>query len=424
MPVYPLSKLYNSTNGRRSPLFTASLAAGSFFLGAALYRWWSAFHEVHEDEELFVEVPKSPLLSSTPWAPVGDSHRGPKDSFGFESLRGTGVLTQEERKEALRLARELLGLPANDEDSGEMESTSSEDTDVSLNYHIALELERDIRDDLTQELVQGEAAKAVVQGRMLQRKDLERLLSLTIDYFEMSKEREELRRRRASRRLEAPKDGGAGGVCSNGLDGSGYHLAGGTDGKNLYLSRMRPMDANTAYADLFSRSEELERRLRAPTDSHWEERMEMDWDGDDEVDLMAYLEQDDSAGYRNRSEARMGAKLQRDLRMLDDDCVSDGDFQEDEADDTDDEVARADFERMLLDKLSLLAANIGPRGKRMFSTVSSGVRARGTGSRLVGEVEGHVGGDASAGRHAVAEHSDSGSDWITEDDTDTECTED
>ncbi|AAZ10385.1 uncharacterized protein TEOVI_000026200 [Trypanosoma equiperdum] len=359
--VYPFSKQPDHFRERRSLLLPLSLVAGSLFFGVRLYKWWSEYRESMEDEQLFGETSASPLLSLDGGFPpkVQSQTLSAREGSGFEC--SSGVLTQEERGEALRLARMLLGeTPISDSSSlGSGESSDSGVTDVSLNYQIAVELEREARDSLTEAVVQGEVARAAARGRPLTLADYSTVLPLVVEYLEVSMDREELRARRAAKRLVDQQNGGLRFSSGAGRHGPDDFFINDVDEISRRVAQMRSADISKACADLFSRSEEMDRLLRAPANNRWDDCMEMDWGGDDEADLMAYLDQDDSAGYANRAEARVGAQLQRDLRTFDDEEMYDDDAQEEESEDLDDELEKADFERMLLSKLYLLAESVG-----------------------------------------------------------------
>ncbi|ESL10386.1 hypothetical protein TRSC58_01883 [Trypanosoma rangeli SC58] len=346
-----------NAGARRGAIYAVSAALSSAFVAWAVHKWWKQRYRETGDEGIFDDIEESPLFDpdvvfpakSTVAARTFDTRTG---------VGGTGLVSIAEREEALRMARHLVSQLCGEEDDAakgsERSASSDKETNVSLNYRIATELEREARDGLVAMVVHGELLKMQAQGKGIDPDECEKVLRKLVEYFDISNEREKLRGRRIA-------------LHQAGATSTDFSWVN-TDGYNDRIAQ-HMANINEAYGDFFSREGELERRLRAPEEGV-KERFEVGWGGDDDddddADFMDYLDEDDAAGYGSRMEFRMGAAGRENLRIMDVDRgmlyggeEDDGEFEEEE--DSDDVDEKAGFERMLLDKLRQLAASIGER---------------------------------------------------------------
>ncbi|KAH9599023.1 hypothetical protein LSM04_005986 [Trypanosoma melophagium] len=359
-------------NSRQGTISVLVAAVGSTVLTLAVYTWWKKHSEAEEDDGMF-DVKNSILFDPDVKFPektaVGPVSYGP-------GTPDEGAVSTEERDNALNLARKMLsqlqGVKYDVEEKAEAEDGSdSEETNVSLNYHIATELEKEARDSLVEAVVQSEVLKVEGQGKMLKPEDYVDVLHRAVEYLDISNEREKLRQRRAV-------------IHNNGSRDERFPWGGNGNGMARMMEQRKNIDA--AYAESFGQGVEIDHRLRETTTNNYdiEERFEMNWegDGDDddaaEADLMAYLDEDDQAGYGSMMDARMAAMLGMDIRMLGADGVmydDDGEYNDDdeeyEEDEMDAAVEKAGFERMLLDKLYQLAESMGKDGVTTSTTRNS-----------------------------------------------------
>ncbi|ORC90141.1 uncharacterized protein TM35_000091910 [Trypanosoma theileri] len=366
-------------NSRHSTISILSTMVGSTVLALAAYTWWKKRSEAEEDDEMF-EIKNSVLFDPN----VKFPEKSAMDPLSYTpGVLDTGVVSTEERDDALNLARKLLRQlhdPRYDvEEKAEAEAeagSDSEETNVSLNYHIATELEKEARDGLVEAVVQSEVLKLEGQGKMLKPENCVDVLHRAVEYLDISNEREKLRQRRAAMHL-------------NGSHEQRFPWGGNGNDMERLMEQRKAIDA--AYAESFAHGVEIDHRLREANNNNYgmEERFEMNWEGDDdnddddaEADLMAYLDEDDRAGYGSMMDARMAAMLGMDMRLLGADGVvydGDGDYNDDveeeeeyEEDEIDEATEKAAFERMLLDKLYQLAEGMGKNGITMNTTRNSG----------------------------------------------------
>ncbi|KEG13887.1 hypothetical protein DQ04_00731090 [Trypanosoma grayi] len=420
----------------------AATTVGSIAVSLTLYAWWKRRSESKRDDELFGDVSGSPLFDPDVKFPAKMSMTAPNVSA--EAMH-TGALSTEERAQALRLARELLQQlhgPAHEEGASvEEDSSDSEETNVSLNYHIATEMAKGARDSLVEAVVHGKVMKEHARGKQLTLADFAHILEGAVDYLDISNEREKLRHRRIAAHLVEPQSGGRA-------------LAAADQNTGHQVQQRATIDE--IYARFFSRTTELDRRLSAPRrrrrhypteeedydaddydNDEGEERFEMGWgdNADDdaaEVDLMAYLDQDDAAGYGSRMEARMAEMLATDQGLMyADEGMYDG-YEEGEDEDygdeeEDDDLENAGFDRMLFNKLQQLAASLGNHGAPAGAKGPSGSSQ--LGDQAEGEMKQHhqqqkrrTGGDENEGREGEDED-DSDDEWETEGDDDEDNTQ-
>ncbi|KAK7195491.1 hypothetical protein NESM_000476700 [Novymonas esmeraldas] len=128
---------------------------------------------------------------------------------GF-STDADGAERMQQREQHMRLVRALLQREAgiaydeDDDEDGDESSTDSDVTDVSLNYHLATAMEGNARDDLLLAFsAYGEASDGAVYGSTTtgdsdpDAEDMQvRIMVKTLEYLDMSNEREKLRSRR------------------------------------------------------------------------------------------------------------------------------------------------------------------------------------------------------------------------------------
>lgn len=358
-----LAEGHQGPNLRFGAVTTFSAALGSTLVAWALHRWWRRRQDAEGDEKLFDDLTGSPLFDSNVVPPARSTV---KETHNEDHAVGAiGTLSVAEREEALQLARGLLrqlhGEQFNEEESA-AEGSDTEETNVSLNYYIATEMEKEARNSLVEAVVQGDLLKMKAQGKSFKLSDFDDVLRNVVEYLSISNDREKLRERRNAMHSEAPHN--------HGIFGENGH-----DRDDCVSQRVAAI--NEAYADCFLRPTELDRRLCAPCDDNeMTERFEMGWDSDDdggaEADLMAYLDQDDAAGYGSRIEARLGAMQGHRMHGMDfdDEMYFDGhddgyvDVIEDE-EDSDDIFEKANFERMLISRLEQLVAAFGQKNTTM-----------------------------------------------------------
>ncbi|RNF22027.1 uncharacterized protein Tco025E_03310 [Trypanosoma conorhini] len=373
-PPHMFATVPQSAGARRGAIYAVA-ALSSAFVAWVVHTWWKRRCGPTGDDGIFDDVAESPLFDPGVVFPAkaAVAARAPD---AVKDAGGAGPVQIAEREEALRVARKLMsqlrGAGDEEEEEAEEASGSDEETNVSLNYRIATELEKEARDGLVQMVVHSELLKAQAQGKSIDPGECEEVLARLVEYFDVSNEREKLRERRiALRQAGAP---------SNGFPWAN------TGGYNERVAQQMNK-INEAYNDFFLREGELDRRLRAPNDDAVEERFEAGWGGDDDdddddADFMEYLDGDDEAGYGSRLEYRMGAVERENLRRMgldremlfdddDGDDDEDGEFEEEE--DSDDVEEKARFERMLLDKLRQLAASVGEKATSSKPSLRTGV---------------------------------------------------
>ncbi|GET90343.1 hypothetical protein, conserved [Leishmania tarentolae] len=135
---------------------------------------------------------------------------------GSEAKKALAILanTEEirEREKHIKLVRALLQREADiSYDDGDDSSTSSDSTDVSLNYHLATAMEGNARDELLMAFsAYGDFSDGAVYGSSIQDAGDENAADLqlnimikTLEYMDMSNEREKLRSRRIAMYREA-----------------------------------------------------------------------------------------------------------------------------------------------------------------------------------------------------------------------------
>ncbi|EAN96267.1 Present in the outer mitochondrial membrane proteome 25 [Trypanosoma cruzi] len=410
------AKVSQDPGGRLGIIYFASVALSSAFVAWIAQKWWKRQHGTTGDEGIFDDVEESPLFDPNFVFPAKLGVKRASDAG--RDLECVGPLSMAEREGALRMARGLMrqlgggayneeGENNNKNEEEEAESSSSGDeTNVSLNYHIATELEKEARDSLVEAVIHSELLKMEAQGKRIDPSECANILAKLVEYFDISNEREKLRERRIAMR---PNE-----TTNNGF------LWANSDGYNDRIAQQMAK-INEAYAGFFSRETEMDQRLRAFNKDGAEERFEMDWDGadddDEEADLMNYLDQDDAAGYGSRMELRMKAMGRDSLRMMDvdgemnyrddDDDDDDDDGECEEEEESDDIYEKTGFERMLLDKLHQLAASLGEK------TTSS----LGTGAAELPRSNGTVAA-CDAEREKEKEEGSSQNEWETESDDD------
>ncbi|KAG8346676.1 hypothetical protein ERJ75_000134300 [Trypanosoma vivax] len=358
----PISGVRSSLWARHSTLLTLAAFTSSTVLAARAYAWWKTRNEAKEDEELFETVAEIPLDGSKKASLQRKCVS--MASEGRDSTPGscTRMLTSAERDSALKLTQALLGKLCGEEAVDEEDSNAGwhlDTSEVSLNYHIAVELERNAHDSLTQALVQVEMLRVEAPGGTVPVSSCIELLKLTREYFESSKAREELRELRSG--ILSGNSNPSRNMRIDGIDNG--RIVEGKDSdfeSDIYslLTQQRARALSAAYEEAQSRNTEMDKRLGAPEDGRWDECLEMDWGDEDEADLMMYLDQDDGAGFCSRAEARKGAQMQRELQMLDEDYSFEFGHCEEETEALDDNY-KAEFECMLMSKLSLLADSLG-----------------------------------------------------------------
>ncbi|EKF29991.1 hypothetical protein MOQ_006205 [Trypanosoma cruzi marinkellei] len=409
------AKLSQDPGGRRGFIYFASIALSSAFVAWIAQKWWRSQHGTTGDEGIFDDVEESPLFDPNFVFPAKPAVTRASDAG--RDLESAGPLSMAEREGALRMARRLMcqldGRASNEEggnnknEEEEESSNSGDDTNVSLNYLIATELEKEARDSLVEAVIHSELLKMEAQGKPIDPSECANILAKLVEYFDISNEREKLRERRIAMR-------------PNETTNNGFPWAN-SDGYNDRIAQQMAK-INEKYAGFFSRETEMDQRLRAFKKDGAEERFEMDWDGDDdddeEADLMNYLEQDDAAGYGSRMEMRMRAMGGDNLRMMDvdgemnyrdddeDDDDDDGEFEEEE--ESDDIYEKTGFERMLLEKLHQLAASLGQK------TTSS----LGTGAAELPRSNGTVAAYDAEREKKEGEEGSSQNEWETESDDD------
>ncbi|RNF08127.1 hypothetical protein TraAM80_02884 [Trypanosoma rangeli] len=374
-----------SAGAHRGAIYAVSAALSSAFVAWAVHKWWKQRYRETGDEGIFDDIEESPLFDLNVMFPAKSTVAVRASDTGT-GVGGAGLVSIAEREEALRMARHLVSQLCGEGDDAakgsEGSASSDEETNVSLNYRIATELEREARDGLVATVVHGELLKMQAQGNSIDPGECEKVLRKLVEYFDISNEREKLRGRRIA-------------LHQAGAPSNGFPWAN-TDGYNDRIAQ-HMAKINERYGDFFSREGELEQRLRAPEEG-LKERFEVGWGGDDDddddADFMDYLDEDDAAGYGSRMEYRMGAAGRENLQimgvdrgMLYGDEEEDGEFEEEE-EDSDDVDEKAGFERMLLDKLRQLAASIGER---------TPAPPRRTGPMAVPGVERHAGEEEEGG---------------------------
>lgn len=209
---------------------TATVAAGADAIAAApqtsgkatVWRWLHRFSKTEEDDgedaftigpngglKLFHSNEGSPLQKPSSWQRQTALKSSDVASGSGEKVKATAVFPPdiEEREAQIKVIRALLNrvsdITYDDDNSGD---DLSDETDVSLNYHIATVMEGDARDALLEAFDAHEAYREnlMLSDSAMAEADIEEqslsnaVLLGILEYLDLSNEREKLRARRVA----------------------------------------------------------------------------------------------------------------------------------------------------------------------------------------------------------------------------------